>query len=82
MSMTPRTARLRQQSLEARPTLSPERAALVTAFYRQDPGPISAPLRRAMLFRHLLEHKTLFIGESELIVGEKGPAPKAAPVAR
>ncbi len=79
MPMTSRVARLRRQSLEARPTLSPERAALVTAFYRQDLGPISAPVRRAMLFQYLLEHKAIYIGEGELIVGEKGPAPKAAP---
>ncbi len=34
---------------------------------------------RALAFHHLCEHKTLYIGEGELIVGERGPAPKAVP---
>ncbi|MBO9370006.1 MAG: glycyl radical protein [Chloroflexi bacterium] len=77
--MTERVARLREQSLEARPTLSTEWAELITEFYRQDLGPVSAPVRRALAFRYLMEHKTVYIGEGELIVGEKGPFPKAAP---
>jgi formate C-acetyltransferase len=79
MAMTERVARLRRQSLEAVPTLSPERALLLTEFYSQDQGPISAPVRRALAFRYLMEHKTIYIGDGELIVGEKGPVPKAAP---
>jgi pyruvate formate-lyase/glycerol dehydratase family glycyl radical enzyme len=74
-----RVARLRQQSLEAKPYISTERAELITEFYRQNRGLISTPLRRALAFRHLLEHKTIYIGPGELIVGEKGPAPKATP---
>ena len=77
--MSERVARLRQQSLEARPTISTERAKLMTEFYRQDLGPVSAPTRRALAFQYLMEHKTVCINEGELIVGEKGPAPKAAP---
>ena len=76
---TPRVLRLRQASLEARPTLSPERAVLMTSFYQQDPGLISVPVRRARAFAYLMEHKSIWIGEGELIVGEKGPAPKATP---
>lgn len=79
MAMTERVARLRQQSLEARPTLSTERAELLTAFYKQDIGPVSEPVRRALAFQYLMEHRTIYIGEGELIVGEKGPFPKAAP---
>ena len=79
MPMTERVARLRQQSLEARPTISSERAELVTRFYQQDLGMVSAPVRRALCFQYLLEHKAICINEGELIVGEKGPAPKAAP---
>ncbi|HOG45607.1 MAG TPA: glycyl radical protein [Anaerolineae bacterium] len=78
--MTERVARLRQESLEARPTLSTERAELMTAFYAQGwEGRVSPPLVRAMAFAYLLEHKAIYIGEGELIVGEKGPAPKATP---
>jgi len=79
MSMSQRVERLRQQSLEAVPTVSTERAELMTEFYRQDMGPVSAPVRRALAFKHLMEHKTICINEGELIVGEKGPAPKATP---
>mgnify|MGYP005839520827 CR=1 FL=1 len=79
MSMTERVARLRQQSLEAIPTFSTERAELMTRFYQQDIGLVSVPVRRALAFRYLMEHKTIYLGEDELIVGEKGPAPKATP---
>ncbi|MGA9347426.1 MAG: trans-4-hydroxy-L-proline dehydratase [Anaerolineae bacterium] len=77
--MSERVARLRQQSLEAKPTLSTERAELMTEFYRQNLGPVSAPMRRALAFQHLMENKAICFNEGELIVGEKGPAPKAAP---
>ncbi len=76
--MTERVARLRQLSLDTRPWLSLERAALVTEFYRSCDA-MSEPMRRALVFRHLLEHKTLYLGAGELIVGERGPAPKATP---
>ncbi len=79
MSITDRVRKLRQQSLEAKETLSGERAELLTEFYKQDLRPFSIPVQRAMAFAHLLEHKTVIIGEGELIVGEKGPAPKMAP---
>ncbi len=79
MPVTERVARLREQSLQTPVTLSTERAELLTEFYRQDLGPVSAPVRRALAFRYLMEHKTVYIGEGELIVGEKGPFPKAAP---
>jgi pyruvate formate-lyase/glycerol dehydratase family glycyl radical enzyme len=79
MPISERVARLRQQSQEAIPTLSSERAELITEFYQQHLGPVSAPMRRALAFQHLMEHKTISIGQGELIVGEKGPAPKAAP---
>jgi formate C-acetyltransferase len=79
MVMTARVARLRQQSLDAPAALDTERAALLTAFYKQDIGMVSEPVRRALAFAYLLEHKTICINDSELIVGEKGPAPKATP---
>jgi len=79
MSMTERVARLRQQSLDAVPTISTERAELMTEFYRQHPQLMSAPVRRARAFQYLMEHKTICINDGELIVGEKGPAPKATP---
>ncbi len=81
MAMSERVVRLRQASLEAVPTISTERAELITEFYRQNVGPgmMSAPMRRALAFQYLLEHKAVCINEGELIVGERGPAPKATP---
>ena len=81
MSITDRVRKLRQQSLDAKETLSSERAELVTEFYKaQALSPyVSVPVQRAMAFAYLMEHKNVTIGEGELIVGEKGPAPKMAP---
>jgi trans-4-hydroxy-L-proline dehydratase len=79
MSMTDRVRKLRQQSLDAKETLSSERAELLTEFYKQDLRPYSIPVQRAMAFAYLMEHKAVTISEGELIVGEKGPAPKMAP---
>ena len=76
--MTGRVARLRQQSLETKPAVSLERAALLTRFYR-DERCASAPVRRASALAYLMDHKTLYLGAGELIVGERGPAPKATP---
>ena len=77
--MTDRTARLRQVSLAASPSISPERASLLTDFYQAHEGKWSVPVMRARSFYHLCEHKTIYLGDEELIVGERGPQPKAVP---
>ena len=77
--MNQRVRRLREQSLASRPRISAERARLLTEFYRQEQGKHSVPVMRALAFRHLCQHKTIHIGEGELIVGERGPQPKAVP---
>ena len=79
MTISERVKTLRRQSLEAVETLSPERAKLLTDFSSQDIGLVSTPVRRALAFKHLLEHKEICINDGELIVGEKGAAPKWAP---
>jgi trans-4-hydroxy-L-proline dehydratase len=76
--MTGRVARLRQASLELKPTLSSERAELMTEFYRQAPA-APLPILRALSFQYLTERKALSIQPGELIVGERGPEPKATP---
>ena len=76
--MNDRVKRLRQQSLDAKPSISAERAQLMTRFYKQA-GMMSAPMLRAEAFKYLYENKTIYIGEGELIVGERGPEPKATP---
>ena len=77
--MTERVARLRLESYERSVILSTERARLTTEFYRENSGKYPAPILRALLFKHLCEHKTIYIGQDELIVGERGPFPKAVP---
>jgi len=77
--VTPRTARLRERSLATSPSISHERASLLTDFYRAHEGKFSVPVMRARSFLHLCQHKTLYLGPDELIVGERGPQPKAVP---
>jgi len=77
--MNARIRKLRQQSLDARPTISHERASLITDFYRENQGKFSAPVMRAKAFFYLCQHKTIYLGKDELIVGERGPRPKAVP---
>jgi len=76
--MNARVERLRESSLRTAPLVSAERALLLTEFY-EHAGPWSPPMMRAMAFRHLMERKTVYIGAGELIVGERGPEPKATP---
>ncbi|NOR53068.1 MAG: formate C-acetyltransferase/glycerol dehydratase family glycyl radical enzyme, partial [Candidatus Aminicenantes bacterium] len=78
--MDERIKRLREQSLKAEPCVDPERALLITEFYKSGiTDRLSSPVRRALAFKYLLEHKTICINEGELIVGERGSAPKATP---
>jgi trans-4-hydroxy-L-proline dehydratase len=79
MAMTERIRRLREESISSKPHISPERAQLMTRFYKQSAGRYPAPINRALAFRYMLEQKHIYIGEGELIVGEKGPEPKAVP---
>jgi len=78
--MTERVQRLRRISVETPPYLTAERAELVTDFYASGVAErVSTPIARALCFQHLCENKAIYIGEGELIVGERGPAPKATP---
>lgn len=78
--MTDRVKKLREQSVKAVNRLSAERALLVTAFYQSGVDrEVSVPVARAMNFDHLLRNKHICINDGELIVGERGPAPKACP---
>lgn len=77
--MNARVEKLRRQSLEAVPSLSAERALLLTEFERRQNGMLSAPVKRALAFKHIMENKTIRIYDGELIVGERGPSPKATP---
>jgi formate C-acetyltransferase len=78
--MTDRIKRLRDNSLNAINRLNAERAVLVTTFYKSFKGTeISSPIMRALALEYILTNKFICINEDELIVGERGPAPKATP---
>lgn len=77
--MSERTDKLRILSLETPPSISGERARLVTEFYQSNNGRYSVPVMRARTFHYLCEYKSIYIGDGELIVGERGPRPKAVP---
>jgi pyruvate formate-lyase/glycerol dehydratase family glycyl radical enzyme len=78
--MEERIKKLRQKTISTKPSLSPERAVLMTEFYKSElANQVSAPVRRALALKYLLEKKKISIDEGELIVGERGPAPKATP---
>ena len=78
--MNDRIKKLREESLNAECCLSAERALLVTEFYSSIVN-MSEPVavQRAKCLKYILENKEIYIGEGELIVGERGPAPKATP---
>ncbi|MFH1690800.1 MAG: glycyl radical protein [Candidatus Eisenbacteria bacterium] len=77
--MTERVQRLRERSVTASAAISAERARLVTEFCRENDGKHTAPVMRALAFKYICEKKSIFIDPDELIVGERGPSPKATP---
>ena len=78
--MNERIRKLREETLKTVPHLSMERALLVTESYRSEASrQASVPVQRALAFQHVMSRKALYVGEGELIVGERGPAPAAVP---
>jgi formate C-acetyltransferase len=77
--MNARIQRLRKQSVETEPSLSIERALHGTRFYKENDGRFSAPVMRAKNFLEHCRQKTIYLGEDELIVGERGPCPRSVP---
>lgn len=77
--MSERIRELREESFSARPSVSAERARILTDVYRRHEGRVSVPVLRALAFKELCERKTIYLDPRELIVGERGPRPKACP---
>ena len=77
--MNDRVKRLHQQSIDTPTTLTIERALIETAFYKENYGKMPNCILRARNFYEICKKKTIYIGEDELIVGERGPVPKAVP---
>jgi formate C-acetyltransferase len=78
--MTERIRTLLDQSLNATNRISHERAKLITDFYKNHNNPVDPiPVQRAKAFKYIMSNKKIFLGENELIIGERGEAPKATP---
>lgn len=77
--MTDRVKRLRDISTSTTPTISMERAKYFTEAYKKWEGSVSVPEMRALAFLHFMKNRSLYIERGELIVGEKGEVPQAAP---
>lgn len=76
---TERTKKLREESVTTQPSVSLERALLETEFYEKNYGNFEIPVLRAMNFKNLMEKRKLYVGEYELIVGEKSEGPQVVP---
>ncbi len=77
--MNDRVKRLHRQSIDTPTTLTIERALIETAFYKENYGKMPNCILRAKNFYEICKKKTIYIGDDELIVGERGPVPKAVP---
>ena len=77
--MNCRIQQLRKLSVEMEPSLSIERALHETAFYKENFGKMSIPVLRAANFYDHCLRKEIYLGERELIVGERGPRPRCVP---
>lgn len=77
--MNDRIKRLREESINTPATLTIERALIETAFYKENYGKYPIAVLRAKNFYEICKKKTIYIGKDELIVGERGPVPKAVP---
>jgi len=80
VELSERILNLQKASRTAMPTLDPERAQLLTSFYREtDLEGLSIPVQRAKAFEYILLNKEISIAAGELLVGEKGSGPRRTP---
>lgn len=77
--LSERVKKLRSESLNAEPYIWIDRAQYVTETYKKYQGEVSTPVLRALSFYEILARKEIFIGQGELIVGEKTSRPGGAP---
>ena len=77
--MNARVKALRKVSMETQPHIDLERAKIETEVYRKWEDKVSLPVLRALVLKEYFERKTLYLGEGELIVGEKGKDPQSSP---
>lgn len=75
-----RIKHLRDASVNSKVKVSPERARLVTKFYKTGKAEgKSYAVKRAQAFKYLMENVSLPVEEGQLIVGSRGAGPKEVP---
>ena len=77
--MNERIQKLRKLSVNTPCSIDMERARYFTEAYEKYEGKVSVPELRAIGLKWYFANKTLYIGDGELIVGEKGRKPQASP---
>lgn len=75
-----RIAKLREESVNSKVKISPERVKIITDFYKSGAAKgKSIPVQRAMAFKYLMERASLPVEEGQLIVGIRGTGPQEVP---
>lgn len=77
--MNDRIKALRKQSVETPAHIDLGRAICETETYKKYEGVLSIPELRGQVLKDYFATKPLYIGDGELIVGEKGDSPQASP---
>lgn len=77
--LTERIKKLRDESKNAEVWIDPERAQIYTEFYKKNSDKYSIPVGRAKALYEYMTKKKLYLGDGELIVGERGQGPKRIP---
>ena len=78
--MNERIQKLREISVTTPVHIDLERARIETEVYKQWEGKVSIPVLRSMSLKEYFSRKTLYLGDGELIIGEKGCDPQASPL--
>ncbi|MDR1127917.1 MAG: glycyl radical protein [Treponema sp.] len=78
-TLTPRMNQFRLKLLNAQPRVCVERARITTDTYREN---MDQPLavRRALMYRNVLEKMSIFIEEETLLAGNQASSNRAAPI--
>lgn len=79
MALSLRVERLKREYLKIHKSVCPERTRLITESYKATEGE-HPYIRRAKALQHILENKTIYIREGELLVGSQAAKPAAASV--
>lgn len=77
--MNDRIKALRKQSVDTPAHIDLGRAISETETYKKYEGVLSIPELRGQVLKDYFSTKPLYIGDGELIVGEKGESPQASP---